>query len=94
MHDLVHAKTPYIAKNLQTYLNHNDILEQRATGGTMVMFDQEPLDVDAYCMVTKEFLRQDNADIRLTPKSFDIGLATAERMEKVKQKEWQYAIWV
>jgi len=71
MHDLVHAKTPYIAKNLQTYLNHNDILEQRASGGTMIMFDQEPLDVDAYCMVTKEFLRQDNADANKHINLFD-----------------------
>jgi tRNA uridine 5-carboxymethylaminomethyl modification enzyme len=32
-------------------------------------------------------LRQDNADIRLTPKSFELGLASEERFEKVKKKE-------
>jgi len=31
-------------------------------------------------------LRQDNADIRLTPKFNELGLASAERMEGVKQK--------
>lgn len=31
-------------------------------------------------------LRQDNADLRLTEKSYHIGLATAERYEKVQQK--------
>jgi len=31
-------------------------------------------------------LRQDNADIRLTSKSFDIGLASNECLEKVKEK--------
>ena len=32
-------------------------------------------------------LRQDNADLRLTQKGYELGLASKERMEKVKQKE-------
>lgn len=32
-------------------------------------------------------LRQDNADRRLTPKGFALGLASAERMERLEQKE-------
>ncbi|MEJ2593557.1 MAG: tRNA uridine-5-carboxymethylaminomethyl(34) synthesis enzyme MnmG [bacterium] len=32
-------------------------------------------------------LRQDNADIRLTPKSYELGLASKERFEKVQKKE-------
>ncbi len=36
-------------------------------------------------------LRQDNADIRLTPKSFEIGLASAERNSKVKEKQEKIA---
>ncbi|HKL03718.1 MAG TPA: hypothetical protein VJ911_08585, partial [Cryomorphaceae bacterium] len=31
-------------------------------------------------------LRQDNADLRLTPKSFEIGLAGEERIKRVEQK--------
>src|SRR5438046_4947103 len=34
----------------------------------------------------RTLLRQDNADIRLTEKSYRIGLASQERMEKVKTK--------
>jgi tRNA uridine 5-carboxymethylaminomethyl modification enzyme len=34
----------------------------------------------------RTLLRQDNADIRLTEKSFKVGLASKERYEKVKQK--------
>lgn len=32
-------------------------------------------------------LRQDNADLRLTPKGHEIGLAGSERMERVRKKE-------
>ena len=34
-------------------------------------------------------LRQDNADIRLTPKAFELGLASKERFDKVTKKELQ-----
>ena len=31
-------------------------------------------------------LRQDDADLRLTPKSFELGLASAERMDALQSK--------
>ena len=34
----------------------------------------------------RTLLRQDNADIRLTEKSYKLGLASQERMDKVKTK--------
>src|SRR6187549_3736237 len=35
----------------------------------------------------RTLLRQDNADIRLTEKSYRLGLASQERMERVKKKK-------
>lgn len=35
----------------------------------------------------RTLLRQDNADLRLTPRSFEIGLATAERLKLMEDKE-------
>jgi tRNA uridine 5-carboxymethylaminomethyl modification enzyme len=35
----------------------------------------------------RTLLRQDNADLRLTEKSYRIGLATQERIERVREKE-------
>ena len=32
-------------------------------------------------------LRQDNADVRLTKKGYDIGLASKERLDKLNKKE-------
>ncbi|MEN8226318.1 MAG: FAD-dependent oxidoreductase, partial [Bacteroidota bacterium] len=32
-------------------------------------------------------LRQDNADLRLTPKGYDVGLASQDRLDQVKHKE-------
>lgn len=39
----------------------------------------------------RTLLRQDNADLRLTERSFRIGLASQERMEKVRDKSEQVA---
>ncbi|MDR2222689.1 MAG: tRNA uridine-5-carboxymethylaminomethyl(34) synthesis enzyme MnmG [Flavobacteriaceae bacterium] len=35
----------------------------------------------------RTLLRQDNADFRLTPKSFELGLATKERMNRMEHKQ-------
>ena len=37
----------------------------------------------------RTLLRQDNADIRLTEKSYRIGLASQQRMELVKRQNWR-----
>jgi tRNA uridine 5-carboxymethylaminomethyl modification enzyme len=35
----------------------------------------------------RTLLRQDNADLRLTPRSFELGLASKERLERMKKKQ-------
>jgi hypothetical protein len=61
LRNLVHAGTPYIPEDLQTHLNMQELTTHRETGGTMTMFDQEPLDINAYCIITKESIKQDNS---------------------------------
>jgi len=71
LHDLVHGETPYISKSSQILLSNQD---RRETGGKMVMFDQEPLDVDAYCISSKEFFKQDNPNVKSIHLSDDVFL--------------------
>ncbi len=42
----------------------------------------------------RTLLRQDNADIRLTPKSYDIGLASEDRMRRVNEKVFKTKLFV
>ena len=42
----------------------------------------------------RTLLRQDNADIRLTPKSYNIGLASEERMKRVEEKVNKTALFI
>jgi tRNA uridine 5-carboxymethylaminomethyl modification enzyme len=42
----------------------------------------------------RTLLRQDNADLRLTPKGFKIGLASKERMERVIEKQLKTDLFI
>jgi tRNA uridine 5-carboxymethylaminomethyl modification enzyme len=42
----------------------------------------------------RTLLRQDNADLRLTPRSFEIGLASRERMERVLEKQHKTDLFI
>jgi tRNA uridine 5-carboxymethylaminomethyl modification enzyme len=42
----------------------------------------------------RTLLRQDNADLRLTPKAFELGLASQERMDRVIEKQKKTDLFV
>ncbi|GGW57241.1 tRNA uridine 5-carboxymethylaminomethyl modification enzyme [Winogradskyella epiphytica] len=42
----------------------------------------------------RTLLRQDNADFRLTPKSYELGLASRERLERMEEKQAKSAAFV
>ncbi len=42
----------------------------------------------------RTLLRQDNADLRLTPKGFKIGLASKERMDRVIEKQFKTDLFI
>ena len=73
LYDLIHSATPYIADDLQQHSRQHIIAEKIETNGMMVMYDQEPIDIGAYCITSKEFLKKINPNdnrIKLNDNNF------------------------